>query len=354
MSISAHNTKPEDEDFADIEFRPRSARMQAAPAKAEVKEEKKPEPPTPKEDPAKEQPEKEEATEAPADKKVESETAPTKSEKPAKPAKKKEKAEKPEKKKGGFFAILFDTLLVLILLAVLGCGGYYIKQQMDLYRVPTPMEMALQENARLQKQHDELTEAYYRADEQIAMNKSLAHLNGELGRLQNECNKLQTSIDTQQNNVLAMQHEIRTADKESRAIASSLLPGMSIGNATTTRGKSLNDAYIYRLEGKLIVLRSPEGQIRVPIRELIKKDMPKMARYAFGEEDLIDMSDFDTAVDTTVTEQPRQKTKPARKMETDYEARGGSPTVDTSAGTTITAPAVQPDTSSDNSGELPF
>ena len=97
MSISAHNTKPEDEDFADIEFRPRSARMQAAPAKAEVKEEKKPEPPAPKEAPAKEQPEKEEATKAPADKKDEPETAPAKNEKAAKPTKKKEKTEKPDK-----------------------------------------------------------------------------------------------------------------------------------------------------------------------------------------------------------------------------------------------------------------
>ncbi len=356
MSISANNTKPEDDDFADIEFRPRSARMQAAPAKEEVKEEKKPEPPATREAPREAAPSKDEAKEAPADKQAEPEATPAKEEKPAKPAKKKEKAEKPEKKKGGFFAVLFDTLLVLLLLAVLGCGGYYIKQQMELYRVPTPMEMALQENARLQKQHDELTDAYYRADEQIAMNKSLAHLNNELGRLQNECNKLQASIDTQQNNVLAMQHEIRTADKESRAIAVSLLPGMSIGNATTTRGKSLNDAYIYRLEGKLIVLRSHEGQIRVPIRELIKKDMHKMARYAFGEEDLIDMSDFDTAIDTAATEesQPREKAKPARRMEQDYEARGGSPTVDTSAGSTITAPPVQQDSGSDVSGELPF
>lgn len=339
MSLSTRNTTPEDEDFADIEFRPRPVKQEAPATAPEAK-------PEDKED-------KTESTEEPAADNNPEEAAATEE----------KEAPKPPRKKSGAAAIIFDTLLVLLLLAVLGGGGYYIKQQMDLYRVPTPLELALQENTRLQKQHDELTNAFYKADEQIAMRKSLAHLNSELGRLQAECSKLEASIDAQKSNVLAMQHEIRTADKEHRAIATSLLPGMAIGDAVTNRGKALSSAYINRLEGKLIVLRSHEGQIRVPIRELIKKDMPKMARYAFGEEDLIDMSDFDANGEAPANtessdeaDRPRQSRTSVR-TEPDYEGQGGSPTVDTSNGSTITAPVNLPDAETGwdaPSGELPF
>ena len=337
MSISTKNTTPEDEEFADIEFRPRPLKQD-----------------TPEEQPDN----KPEETESPEEK-TEVTPAETAAEQPSTTTGEKEAPEAP-RKKGGAAAVIFDTLLVIILLAVLGGGGYYIKQQMDLYRVPTPMELALQENTRLQKQHDELTNAFYKADEQIAMRKSLAHLNSELARLQAECSKLEASIDSQKNNILAMQHEIRTADKEHRAIATSLLPGMAIGDAVTNRGKALSNAYINRLEGKLIVLRSHEGQIRVPIRELIKKDMPKMARYAFGEEDLIDMSDFDANGEAPAnTESADEEDTPGSTMrkEPDYEVRSGAPTGDTSNGTTITAPVTLPDAGATwdaPSGELPF
>ncbi|MDO5470478.1 MAG: hypothetical protein Q4F38_04165 [Akkermansia sp.] len=357
MSISANNTKPEDDDFADIEFRPRATKSQpSADKKPEVKVEK----PTPA------TAEKKEGTDNPVppappaeeDEKKDAEPAKDKPEAADEPGTEEKAPAQKKGKKGGALSVVFDTLLVVILLVILGGGAYYIKQQMDLYRVPTPMEVALLENARLQKQHDELTDAYYRADEQIAMRQSLDHLNGELDRLQNECNKLQASIDTQKNSVLAMQHEIRTADRECRAIALSLLPGMAIGNATTTRGKSLNDAYIYRLEGKLIVLRSHEGQIRVPLRELIKKDMPKMARYAFEEEEMVDMSDFDASGEapSATEDNTAKKEAPATRPTADYEQRGGSPTVDTSAGSTITAPVSDQSAPSWDapSGELPF
>lgn len=341
MSISTQKPSPEDEaDFADIEFCPRSVKQEPAP-EAQETETKPATEEKPAEKPA-DQPEQTEKAKEPAE--TDTETAPKK-----------------EKKKGGFGAILFDTLLVLVLLAVLGGGGYYVKQQMDIYRVPTPLELSLMENARLQKQHDELLNDYYQADEQVAMSKSLAHLNSELARLQAECSKLEASINSHRNNVLAMQHEIRTADKECRAIANSLLPGMAIGDAVTTRGKSLSNAYIYRLEGKLIVLRSHEGQIRVPLRELIKKNMPRLARYAFGEEDLIDMSDFDANGDApakTDAEKPASAApRAAVNIEPDYEKSSGSPTVDTSAGSTITAP-VAPASSGASwdapSGDLPF
>lgn len=349
MSISTQKPSPEEEaDFADIEFCPRPVKQEPAPEARETETK-----PTTEEKPAEtpaDQPEQKEETE-----KQTAETEKASAEPEA------EKAPQKEKKKGGFGAILFDALLVLVLLAVLGGGGYYVKQQMDIYRVPTPLELSLMENARLQKQHDELLNDYYQADEQVAMSKSLAHLNSELARLQAECSKLEASINSHRNNVLAMQHEIRTADKECRAIANSLLPGMAIGDAVTTRGKSLSNAYIYRLEGKLIVLRSHEGQIRVPLRELIKKNMPRLARYAFGEEDLIDMSDFDANGDApakTDAEKPASAApRAAVNIEPDYEKSSGSPTVDTSAGSTITAPVAPANSGASwdaPSGDLPF
>lgn len=331
MSISADKNVPEEEDFADIEFRPRPSKQ--APAKEEAAE-KPTEPLAP-------------ATEAPT---VEDKTEET--------------PETTEKnKKSSRAGVGFDALLVVLLLAILGGGGYYIKEQMELYRVPTPMELALQDNAKLQQQRDELTTDYYAADEQIAMRQSLAHLDAELGKLRAECHMIESSISNQKNNILAMQHEIRTADKESRSIALSLLPGLPIGDATTTRGKSLRDAYIWRLEGKLITLRSPEGQIRLPLRELVKKDLPQIARYAFGEEDLIDMSDFDANGEAPAnTESSDEADQPRRsrtsvRTEPDYEGQGGSPTVDTSNGSTITAPVNLPDAETGwdaPSGELPF
>ena len=138
-----------------------------------------------------------------------------------------------------------------------------------------------------------MVDAYYKADEHILMLKSLEHLDRELSKVQDECAGIEQSIAENKDKILALQHEIRTTDDEYRSVALSLLPGMAIGDAVTNRGKALKDAYIYRLEGNLITLRSHEGQIRNPTRQLIKKDMPRLARYAFGEEDLVDMSDFD-------------------------------------------------------------
>lgn len=350
MSISTQKPGPEEEaDFADIEFckRPDTPEPEVKPENVEQPEAPQKEQPT--QTPAEEEAKEESTSKSPAPE-TEEET-----QKEETKANKKKNGEK-----SGAKGVLFDALLVLLLLAVLGGGGYYVKQQMELYRVPTPMEIALLENARLQKQHDELLDAYYRADEQIAMRKRLAEENAKLAGLLAECHKLEASIAGHRNNVLAMQHDIRTADKESRAIANSLLPGLPIGDAVTSRGLALRAAVIYRLEGKLITLRSPEGQIRVPLRELVKKDLPRLARYAFGEIDLIDMSDFDAngnAPDKATDNTPAPTPTAAVRTEPDYEQSSGAPTVDTGAGSTITAPAAPASSGATweaPTGELPF
>lgn len=366
MSLSSRNITPEDEDFVEIQFCPRPKATQARPEKendtvpeaitvshkdlAEPEKEK-----TPAESEEKQaSPSAEDATDKQETK------APEKEDKPAP----KEPTSK-EKKNHGALSILFDTLLVIILLAILGVGGWYIKQQMDIYRVPTAMEIALQENQRLQRERTELIEAYNLADEQIAMQTSLSHLRNELGKILSECSAIEQSIANNKNSILAMQHQIRTADREYHSIALSLLPGMSIGDATTTRGSSsLRDAYIYRVQGQMITLRSPEGQITIPIRNLVKTNLPRLARYAFGEEELVDMSDFDSNGSTPAgtTPQAAQTTpapQPAAPRSQSYEPTSGAPVVDTTSGSTISAPEDIPtgrstETWVPTEGELPF
>lgn len=338
MSLSAKNTAPEDEDFADIEFRPKPVKNDKP-----VVEEKK-ETPAPEEV----------STEPTAEK---AETVP--------PTPEIDKTKNPPgEAKRGKWAVFFDALLVTLLLAILGFGGYYIKVKMDEYRVPSPMDIALQENARLQRERDAMVDAYYKADEQLLMLKSLEHLDNELSKVQDECVGIEQSIAENKDKILALQHEIRTTDSEYRSVALSLLPGMAIGDAVTNRGRALKDAYIYRLEGNLITLRSHEGQIRIPTRQLIKKDMPRLARYAFGEEYLVDMSDFDANGEASQKKSaPKKQEAPKEEMprvtvRTDYEPVSGAPVVDTSAGATITAPQTGGGNSQEvwvpTEGELPF
>lgn len=320
MSISANNTAPEDDDFAEVEFRPRPTQKEQAAEKSDSS--------------AATTAPTEQADETHADTK----TTPTE-EQPADDKKKEKKSgKKASDKKKGCLSTGFDVLLVVVLLAILGGGGYYVKQQMELYRVPTPLELALKENAQLQQQRDELAEAYYRADEQLAMRQSLEHLDSEINRLRSESAAIESSIAEQKNNILAMQHSIRTEDSENRSIALSMLPGMAVGDVTTTRGRTFKNAYIYRMEGKLVTLRFPEGQVRIPVHELVKKGLPTMVTYALGEEELVDMSDFDTSGNVPAPAVPQTRIPEKKATEPDYEQRGGSPVVDTSSGTPMVAP----------------
>lgn len=155
------------------------------------------------------------------------------------------------------------------------------------------------------------------------------------------------SIETQHQKVLAVQHEIRQEDKTARSVARGLLPGMAIGDASTTTGRVYNNAVIYRLESGRITLRTPEGQVRFPTNILVKDSLPDIARYAFGLDDMVDMSDFEVTSDQPAPKPRKGKlisAKTAPKADTgapaDYEPTAGSPVLDTNgnATTTLTAP----------------
>lgn len=254
--------------------------------------------------------------------------------------------QEPEDRKSEVLRLVTDSMLVLLITAAIGASGYYLKQQYQRFRVPTPMEMVMQENEQLCKKHEALREKAFHADEQVHMRRRLAYQERRLGRDSQQIADLEASIAEQRSRILAIQHEIRSADKECRSVARSLLVGMPIGNATTTTGKAYRNAVIYRIDNKNVVLRTPEGQSRFPVRILVKDNLPTLARYAFGLEHLVDMSDFDTAesLDTPVKQEsapipdPDQAPLPAseKREETSYEPEEGAPVVDTDANSTTT------------------
>lgn len=234
--------------------------------------------------------------------------------------------------------ILLDTLLVLAVVGVLGSGGYYLKGEWDKYRVPTMMELAYSEWEELCTQRETLQDAYNHADEQLHMRNKLSAVQARLETLAREAADLNNSIAEHQSRILALQHDIRRADKDARSVARGLLPGLPIGDITTTRGKTYTNATISRLNGKRLALRTPYGAASVPLNELIKEKLPEIARYALGYIDLVDMSDFTAngeAPGATPRSTPKRRTTvdstPRRRS---YEPTPGAPVVDTQSNRT--------------------
>lgn len=313
----------------------------------------------------------EEAAEAPAESTESPDTAETPTEGTETPAEAAEETEsappaKPKKDRAG---LLLDGLLVLLLAGALGGGAWYLNRELKQYRVPSPMELAAQNHVELCKERESLQEAAYHADEQLHLRKRLSNLAMRSSELQRRIAEKKQVIETQHQKVLAVQHDIRQEDKSFRTVAKGLLPGMSIGTATTTTGKTYHNAVIRRMEGGRITLRMPEGQTTFPTNQLVKDNLPDLARYAFGQADMVDMSDFEVTAD-----QPKPKVRKGKlitapaKNETDngpkdYEPAAGAPIVDTDANKTSTwtgegedSPEATPaaDTWKAPEGELPF
>ncbi len=284
---------------------------------------------------------------------------------PAPEAKESSPAEAPKPaRKRGWGAVCLDATLVLLLLAVLAAAGYYFRLTAERYHVPTPMEQMLTESEELDRRYNELLPLANRADTQLHLRARLAQLEGQVARFSSLIAEKKAAIDDQHGQVLAVQYAIRQADETNRGIARSLLPGMPVGNVTTTTGKAYRNATIYRLDKRYIYLRFPEGQVRFPLRHLVKDNLPELARYAFGELDLVDMSDFEQTGDASAPAQsaasPRPAAPAARKMaETGYDPAPGAPVLDTEANRTTTSRVTEEAESSEDdweapSGELPL
>ncbi len=274
--------------------------------------------------------------------------------------------QKPAKKGRG---MLLDLFLVLLLLGILGTAAYYVHDTMTRYHVPTPMELAMEENRQLGERYEMLFEKSRAADEQIHLRKRLSQLDGQLSRITRESDSLRVAIDEHHSRVLALQYSIRQADATNRSVARNLLPGMRVGDVRTTDDDLYRNATIRTIDfrKKLISLRYPQGQVRFPIRELVKESLPDLARYALDDLDLVDMADFERSEGELPQPAKPARTRPVAKprptvtvAETDYET-GGTPVLDTEANRTTTThvpdegtPAPAQDVWDAPTGDLPM
>ena len=134
-------------------------------------------------------------------------------------------------------------------------------------------------------------------------------------------------------------------------MAKNLLIGLPVGNVSTTNGKVYSNAIIHRLEAGRITLRTPQGQVRFPVGMLVKDNLPDMARYAFGIDDMVDMSDFEATPGSPAPKKRRQgkiisPRKPSTQVtEPNYEPAPGAPVVDapTQPATITVEPGLTPE-----------
>lgn len=260
------------------------------------------------------------------------------------PAEKKEEKKNAEKGKLGFWGFLLDLLLVAMLTGALGGGGWYLYREMEKYRIPSQMEIAVAEHAELCKERDGLQDAAFHADEQLHMRQRLENLNRQLSDLRTRIAEKKTAVDKERARVIEVQNEILREDKTLRGVARGLLPGTPIGDVTNKRGKVYRNAVIHALKGNRITLRHPEGQANFPVRELVKDNLPDIVRYAFGLDDLVDTSDFEITKGQPAPKKRKGKLINIKATEQhsgvkDYEPTTGTPVVDTNASATSTITA---------------
>lgn len=262
------------------------------------------------------------------------------------------------RKKTGKGGIIMDCLLVLVLVGALGAGAWFIKQELDKYNVPSPMEVAQNEYLELCKQHEELQAAAYKADELIRMRSRIAGLEGQIIDTRRQIADIRNSVKEEAARARSLQREIRQEDKTSRAVARSLMIGLPIGNAATSNGRAYPDAVIHRLKAGSITLRHPAGQATFPLSNLVKDNLPDIVRYALGIDDMVDMSDFDKAPKRrkggkliAPRTAPVQSSTPA-----DYEPAQTAPVVNTQApdaSSATPAGGLMPEGSNDTSWQAP-
>lgn len=187
-----------------------------------------------------------------------------------------------------------DAFLVLLVIGVAGFTVWLLKEQKARYYVPTPYEVAREENARLRHLRDELQPQAYKAEEQILFQQKLASRERELEKLRRANTAREAGLKEKERQILAKQHEIRQTDKEHRQVAMSLLPAMRLGTVRTKKGSRVYyDAYITRVEGRTLVLAHNSGMVRIAVSDLVAESLPPLARYAFGVDDLLHIREMD-------------------------------------------------------------
>ncbi len=264
---------------------------------------------------------------------------------PAHAAEAKEDAPAAPSKGKRWAAMALDAVLVLLLLGILAAAGYYFRVTANRYHVPTPAEMLTAEANELDARFNELLPRAQNADTQLHLRARLAQLDGQLANYGSQIAEKKAAIENEKGKVYAAQYAIRKADETNRKVARSLLPGMAVGSVTTTKGEAFQNATLFRVAKRYVDVRFPGGQVRIPMRELVKENLPKLARYAFGEIELVDMSDFEDTGDAAKAAAPREEPKalpspeaPKRgRVEVSYDPAPGAPVLDTDANRTTTS-----------------
>lgn len=327
MSISTTDPEPKDEQFADVVYttdEPKTEETPAAPA---------PEEPETKEEKA--TPETKEEKEAPAE--------------PKKPTSK--------------AAIIIDVLIVLMLVLIMGGGGYFIKTQMDKYAVPSAYEEACAEYDRLKAELDKIisnkqqvntVEKVKRLQVQIEqVQAQLAEAREHLAKAQAQKNDIQAKINEVKQGIDSARYNLREADRDFRAKALAELPGMPVGDVLNRRRNHIvKNAIIAELNMRAnkIQLRSSSDIVNWNIRDISKKELPPIVRYALGTADLVDMSVLDEEGKEPARKRPvARREQPAaaptapEPAEESFDPAPGAPVISSGKAETITTdPAATP------------
>lgn len=215
---------------------------------------------------------------------------------------------------------VLDAVLVLSVIGV-GVGIFwYLNQELPKYRVPSPYELSLAENANLRAERERLQPEAFRAEEQYLLKMRLDERRREI-ESQNLSNVETTAkIQEKRRQILAKQHEIRRTDKEYRQVALSLLPGMNLGTVRTRKGSRVYyGARVTRVEGKSLLLSHDQGMVRLLASDLVAESLPALARYAFGVDDLLHIAEMNAEIATqpeTEQAEPQTIALPPKQKET--------------------------------------
>ncbi|MGN0822106.1 MAG: hypothetical protein ACI4OX_10070 [Akkermansia sp.] len=256
----------------------------------------------------------------------------------------------PQRRRSSFLGLAIDAILVILTIGILGFCAYYLKQQADLYHVPTPLEQALEEQATLRTRATELAKVKAPLVSRGRLAAEIKALEERKEALEQEIRDLRAAIEQHKDKleneraaVLAAQHDIRSADKEARSVAKDLLPGLVIAKLTTRSGKEYPYAKIIRIRDGKIVITYPSGSAGILLNDIDMNSLPDIARYAFNRLDLVDMSDFvkgkvpPEALKKAKAKSASRTTQPKRTGITiEYAPTNGTPTLDTDSGRTST------------------
>ena len=292
-----------------------------------------------------------------------------------------EEKEKTEQKKtsGKKSTYWMDIAMVSTLVAILGVGCYFIKTQMERYDVPTPYEEACAEYDRLSAEFNHIISNRSQVNNIqrvktlqgriTALEAQIEDATASLNKAREKKANITSSIAQEKQAIDSARYNLRESDRDYRAKAMAELPGLPVGNVINRqRNGVFNDAVIYTvdMQARRINFRSASGQVNWLIKDISKKELPPIVRYALGLADLVDMSVLDEEG------KPEGKKRPVARRETphfttaassdNYDPQPGAPVISSGKTETLTSEPTSSEDSGQNeqptwdapTGDLPF